>query len=167
MVVLWFENVSSTLLNSIQSNFSTFLYHFARFSPASSGLDFLLKMSVSCMLRLYPSRSLENLSKRMVVLALCCSFHLLQCFSIICLLLLSNCGKVSPFSDSFRFPFSDSILFLFASLFFDDAPTKTYITMRQKMSSICFKHNCFYEDFIFEDIIGSWISWLSLKKWGI
>ena len=54
-----------------------------------------------------------------------------------------------------------------ASLFFDDAPTKTYITMRQKMSSICFKHNCFYEDFIFEDIIGSWISWLSLKKWGI
>lgn len=98
MVVLWFENVSNTLLNSIQSNFSTFLYHFARFSPASSGLDFLLKMSVSCMLRLYPSRSLENLSKRMVVLAICCSFHLLQCFSIICLLLLSNCGKVSPFS---------------------------------------------------------------------
>ncbi len=39
--------------------------------------------------------------------------------------------------------------------------------MRQKMSSICFNHNCFYEDFIFEDIIGSWISWLSLKKWGI
>ena len=98
MVVLWFENVSSTLLNSIQSNFSTFLYHFARFSPASSGHDCLLKMSVSGRTRLYPSRSSENLSKRMVVLAICCSFHLLQCFSIICLLLLSNCGKVSPFS---------------------------------------------------------------------
>ncbi len=26
------------------------------------------------------------------------------------------------------------------------------------MSSICFEHNCFYEGFIFEYIIGSWSS---------
>ena len=38
--------------------FTLTLYHLARFSLASSGPDFLLKMSVSFMLRLYPSGSL-------------------------------------------------------------------------------------------------------------
>ena len=117
MVVLWFEKVSSALLNSMESNFHISLYHLARFNLASSGLEFLLKMSVSLMLRLYPSRSLGNLLKRIVALAICCSFHLLQCFSMICLLLLNICSKVSPLSIFFRVPFSDSILFLFVLCF--------------------------------------------------
>ena len=120
MVVLWFENVSSTLLNSIESNSSTSLYHLARFNLASSGLDFLLKMSVSFMLRLYPSRSFGNLSKRMAALAFCCSFHLVQCFSMICLLLLNICGKVFPLSilSGSHFPILSLSALLFASFFF-------------------------------------------------
>ena len=86
----------------------------------SSGPDFLLKMSVSFMLRLYPSRSLGNLSKRMAALVFCCSFHLLQCFSIICLLLLTICGRVSPFSilSGSHFPILSLSALLFASFFF-------------------------------------------------
>ena len=39
---------------------------------------------------------------------LCCSFHLLQCFSIICLLLLTICAGFSPF---FQAPISFSLPF--------------------------------------------------------
>ena len=80
----------------------------------------LLKMSVIFVLRLYPSRSLGNLSKRMAALVFCCSFHLLQCFSIICLLLLTICGRVSPFSilSGSHFPILSLSALLFASFFF-------------------------------------------------
>ena len=118
--MLCIENVSRTLLNSAQSNFSTSLYHFARFSLASSGLELLLNISVSFMQRLYPSWSLGNFSKRIVARAACCSFHLLRCFRMICLLLLSICGRVSPLFilSGSHFPISSLSCLFLAAFFF-------------------------------------------------
>ena len=68
----------------------------------------------------YPSRSLGNLSKRMAALVFCCSFHLPQCFSIMCLLLLTICDRVSPFSilSGSHFPILSLSALLFVSFFF-------------------------------------------------
>ena len=105
----------SSFLNSILSNSSSSLYHFARFSLALSSLDFLLNMSVTFILRLYLSNSFGNLSKKMTALVFCFSFHFLQYFSIICLLLLIFWCMFSPLSILLGSHFP--IFFLFALLF--------------------------------------------------